>query len=393
MNRDDLDCELSRLQQASQRIAANLVELEIDSGRQLLDASPLTGVSADRWATARSALTDLWAWRSLLDDLLERAERLRTKRRWGEMRSLLTGPSIELTRAPVPIAERDLLGTAEVTTRCAPEELIARMSSAFDETKTAVAEFAAAWDALTPRITSAQTALGQARALAAQLGESERSDLVEATTRVHSLAAAVSADPLSVRPAEVDRVLDSLQAICRELEATGALRGALDARLAEAHSRVATLTTVIQEARAAHQELTVKVAVPTAPPPPELPDDPGSELDQIERLARSGEWREARHRLEGWTSATAVLLADAQRILRANLAPLEARNQLRGLLAAYRVKAARLHAIEDPELERIYAQAHDALYTAPTDLARVAQLVRRYQEILSRGLPAPEVLR
>jgi hypothetical protein len=58
MDRDDLDRELSRLQEASQRIAANLVELEIDSGRQLLDASPLTGVSADRWATARSALAD-----------------------------------------------------------------------------------------------------------------------------------------------------------------------------------------------------------------------------------------------------------------------------------------------------------------------------------------------
>ena len=52
-----------------------------------------------------------------------------------------------------------------------------------------------------------------------------------------------------------------------------------------------------------------------------------------------------------------------------------------------------MHAIEDPELARIYAQAHDALYTAPTDLARVAQLVRRYQEILGAAPPAREAVR
>lgn len=41
-------------------------------------------------------------------------------------------------------------------------------------------------------------------------------------------------------------------------------------------------------------------------------------------------------------------------------------------------------------LERTFAQAHHALYTAPTDLAAAAQLVRRYQERLNT---AHEVLR
>jgi hypothetical protein len=394
MSRNDLDGELTRLQEASRRIAANLVELEIDSSRQLLEASTLTGASAARWAAASAALTDLWTWRALLDELLDRVEKLRTSRRHAdELRSLLTGPSIELTRAPVPLAERDLLGSAEITTRCTPTELLARMSSAFDQAKNVVAEFAEAWDTLTPRITDAHAALEQSRALAAQLGESERHDLVEAERRLQSLSTALTSDPLSVQPNQVDHLIDSLEAIRRELEACTKLRGALDARLADARARLANLTTVIQDARTAHEELAVKITVPKAPPPPELADDPGAELDQIERLARSGSWQEARQRLERWTSRTAALLEDAQRILRANLAPLEARAQLRGLLEAYRVKAARLHAIEDPELARIYAQAHDALYTAPTDLARVAQLVRRYQEILSAARPTREAVR
>jgi len=304
MKRDDLDNQLDRLRQASDHIAANLVELEIDSGRRLLEASVLTGDSATRRAAARAALTDLWAWRDVLDDLLERAERLRHRpRRADELRALLEGPSIELARSPVPLAERDLLGSPETTTRCTPSELLTLMSSAFDLATTVVAEVGTTWKVL-------------------------------------------------------------------------------DAQLADARARLASLMTVIQEARVAHEEVTVKIAVPAAPPPPELPRDPRVELDVIDRLARSGDWLGARQRLEDWTSRIAMLLDEAQRILDANRAPLEARNQLRALLEAYQVKAGRVGAIEDPELERIHAEAHEALYTAPTDLTHVAQLVRRYQEIL-----------
>jgi hypothetical protein len=36
--------------------------------------------------------------------------------------------------------------------------------------------------------------------------------------------------------------------------------------------------------------------------------------------------------------------------------------------------------IEDPELSRRYDRAHDALFTAPTDLGDAAALVRQYRE-------------
>lgn len=137
----------------------------------------------------------------------------------------------------------------------------------------------------------------------------------------------------------------------------------------------------------------VKISVPSAPGAPELPGDVIRELDEVAALARGGAWREARRRLDGWNDRTSRLLRDAERILQANRAPLEARNQLRSLLEAYQVKAGRVGAIEDPELERTCAQAHEVLYTAPTDLARAAQLVRRYQELLNAPGPAGEVPR
>jgi hypothetical protein len=267
------------------------------------------------------------------------------------------------------------------------------MSRAFDGVKTVVAEFGQAWDTLTPRLSAARGVLDQTQALAASQGESGRTDLNEAADRLTRLSAALTGDPLSVAPADADRLVDSLEAIGRDLEATGALRRDLEVRLAESRALLAQLRAAVDEGQTAHEELLVKIAVPSAPAGPEVPAGLDGELDQIAGLARSGEWRDARRRLDRWTVQARELRDDAQRILAANRAPIESRNQLRALLEAYQVKAGRLGAVEDPELARIFAQAHQALYTAPTDLALVAQLVRRYQEILSAARPAQEVIR
>lgn len=393
MKLTDCDNELDRLRTASERVAANLVELEIDSSRQLLEASTLSGESLERWSAASAALTDLWEWRGLLENVLERAQELRrTSRRADDLHELLTGPSIELAYSRVPLAERDLLGRSEVAVRCTADELLARMSGAFDEVKTVVTRFGAAWETLTPRLTDARTGLDRARALAASVGESGGPELEAAARQTQAIGERLSTDPLSVSPGDLDRLIESLQAIQRDLEATAALRRELDARLADARARLTRLRDVLEGWRIAHQELVVKIAAPSAPspPPPPTEEDMAGELDQVASLAGSGAWREARRRLDAWTERIGAALDDGERAVRANCAPVEARNQLRALLEAYQVKAGRLGAIEDPEVERTFAQAHHALYTAPTDLAAAAQLVRRYQERLNT---AHEVLR
>jgi hypothetical protein len=383
MSRENPTLELTRLRDASDRVAANLVELEIDSSRQLLEVSTLIGRSADRWSRASAALTDLWRWQGQLKQLLGRAEKLRGPWRSNELRSLLEGESIELTRSEVPLGERDLLASSEITIRCTAAGLLERMSQAFDEAKTVVAEFENAWAALTPRMTAAQAALDEAQPIAAGLGEAHRRDLDEAARAAERLATSASTDPLSTAPEELDRLIDSLHEIRRDLDATAALRREFDARLAGAHSLLANLETTAREGRAAHEEALVKISVPTAAGPSAPQDHLGAELAQVASLARSGAWRDARHKLDAWTSRTEALLGEARQAVRANRAPIEARNQFRALLEAYQVKAQRLGVVEDPELARIFTRAHEALYTAPTDLALVAQLVRRYQELIS----------
>jgi hypothetical protein len=77
----------------------------------------------------------------------------------------------------------------------------------------------------------------------------------------------------------------------------------------------------------------------------------------------------------------------------ANRAPVEARDQFRALLEAYQVKAKRLGRLEDPDMAELWASAHQALYTAPTDLAVAARLVRSYQEALTGLRPSSETMR
>ena len=56
-----------------ERIGQNLVELDADVTRQMLDASSsLAGQTADRWHDAQGRLSSLWQGQLALADVLER---------------------------------------------------------------------------------------------------------------------------------------------------------------------------------------------------------------------------------------------------------------------------------------------------------------------------------
>jgi hypothetical protein len=383
------DQRLQQLRGSTERISANLIELELDSSRQLLEATPLEGESAARWQRANSALTELWRCHGLLEDLLKRAEKQTGS---GELRALLEGPSIELASADVPLAERTLLGTAQATERCSPEELIRRMSTAFDEVKTVVSRFGQAWEALIPRLESTGRLLEETRRLAGELGDSRHGELDEAAKTLAALRSQVTTDPISVRCTDLDRLTAALSAIQSELQATAGLKRGFETRILEARELLERLKAAVHEAHAAHEELLVKISSPTAPPAPEPRDGLEHHLAEIATLGQRNEWRDARSELERWTSDTTALLDEARRAIDANRAPIEARNQFRALLEAYQVKAGRLGLVEDPRLAEIFERAHRTLYTAPTDLALAAQLVRSYQQALGGSQPIREAM-
>ena len=73
----DPDRELERLRGAAERIGANLLELDQDPSRALLDAASLQGESAARWDGARLVLAGLFLSYAALTAVLDRAATVR----------------------------------------------------------------------------------------------------------------------------------------------------------------------------------------------------------------------------------------------------------------------------------------------------------------------------
>ena len=107
----------------------------------------------------------------------------------------------------------------------------------------------------------------------------------------------------------------------------------------------------------------------------------GARLAAVE--ADAGRWDDARARLDEW-STTLQRRADAAGASTiACRAPMIERDQLRGLLDAYRAKAHGLGLDEDDDVTDAYEHAQAALYVAPADLASARRLVERYQSLLT----------
>src|SRR5262245_63006278 len=99
MRLDEIDVTLERLRPASDVIGANLLELERDPNRKLLETATLTGVTKSRWEEATRSLANIWECFTRLQDLLTRATGVRGPRarissdRVIELNQLLAGPS------------------------------------------------------------------------------------------------------------------------------------------------------------------------------------------------------------------------------------------------------------------------------------------------------------
>ena len=391
MRHSSPSARLEELHLLAERVSANLVDLELDPDRQLVDASALTGLSAERWAAAGAAVTELWRRRGLLQALLERADQLSAPRRADELRALLEGPSIELADGDVPIAQRQLLGAVRSEERCTPARLLSEMSAAFNEVKAAITAIAGAWERLLPQLEAVRVLLAETVGLAAELGERRPPELERATRTLQRLGDTITADPLAADPAEIEALRNAIQSLRDELAATIALKHSFEGRMLAARQLIGRLQTAGAESREAREEVLLKIAAPVAPAPAAGNDERlEAELTAIAQQATGGDWRGARQALDALTAHTQSLVEEAQRSRDASRAPIEARNQFRGLLEAYRIKAVRLGRAEDPRLTRIFAQAERVLYTAPTDLAVAAQLVRGCQQALSEPMPTGE---
>jgi hypothetical protein len=375
MTIDEVDLRLRSLTDDVEESAERLLALELDQTRQLLEKSTLAGAAAAAWASTSSALMQAWEAQAALEDHLHRVRELRGNRsrvgrdRLREVEELVDG--------------RVLVAPGSAGARCSAAELLSSSAAAVEEARRFVASVAQIWDAVVPRLTTANATLRACTELFDELGATQGGDVAATRSELARLTATVAEDPLAATPESVDALEAAVAAIRARVEGLRNFRADSETRLAGAADLLAAARRADTDARAAHAAALEKIARPDVPVPVPLPADLAAELDDAVRLARSGAWQEAEAAVERWHARATGVHDAARQVEAANLAPIALRDELRRRLDAYRSKASSLRLLEDPELAAVHARAQCVLYTAPTDLREAADLVRRYQVGLS----------
>ena len=382
MTLDELDRTVRQLRGPLEQIRDELVDIELDPSRALLDASELEGHTATRWAAASATLSQLWEWHRVLADLLERVAKLRATRtrlrpqQIAALSELVERPSITCVNHDGSARPQEIAVT--------PAALVERMSAELVEAKAVLAQIDAAWGTVGPRLRAIGEVITATRELCGQLGEPEPDDLEPARQRLTALRRTLAKDPLSVRPEDVDALEASAAAPRADLEAIAEFRDRIEERLAGARELLGELRRSVRDADVASAEAAVKIADSQVPAPLSLVESE-AQLEQVGELAEAGAWGEAWRALADWTTGAHVLLEESRRTAADSRALIAARKELRDRLVAYEAKARGLGLIEDPEVLRHFEGAHEVLYTAPTDLAAAKALVRRYGQALLGG--------
>ncbi|HLN16224.1 MAG TPA: hypothetical protein VK277_05650 [Acidimicrobiales bacterium] len=384
---ETIDRRIADLRATHERIAQNLVELDDDVTRQMLEASSsLAGTTAEQWARAQQAISALWQGQLALADVLERVADARgtksspTRASLGRLHELLDGPSVPVAR---PGAQRALTEAEAPTDLLTVEAVIAGMSADYDAVMALVNEVAAVWTVIVPRLAALEAAIGDLESAADSSAvrrpnelASARRAVVDAEDLAHRDPLALSDDALSSISAMVDRAAASIRDS----------RAARHELLAELASVTATLDDdrrALDAARSARTETAAKVLTPEAERA-EL-DEAAAGLADLERcvadVRRLAETSpaEARRQLPALAQRSADLGERIGQLARAGGSGTATRDELRGRLEAYRAKAKALGRSEDRQLDRLYVEARDVLYSAPCDLDRAHALVVEYQ--------------
>ena len=383
-------------------VQANLLELDGSFAKQVLEGAALTGQTRDRWAAASATLATLWenylAYSAVVDRIaaLGTGNKRPARKDLPELNELLTGGCVRLAGAPVPLARRDLAAAARPPVALAAA--VGAMRRAFSEVTEVTAAVEAVWAAVAGPLDAVTSELARVRPLVDGLGADIQAEFRDAEHALAAQRAAANADPLALwRPAPdgaagsgADGRVDTAAAErLRERAAALTPRIAeLDRLRQQARQRIDGLAAATAAARAARQDAVTarhdtEVRISALPPlPPDIPEPP---LASLGALAADRQWSRLATELDRCEAELAAATAQTAGVRETAAAALDKRDELRGLLRAYKAKAARLGAAEDPDLAAQFDKAYGLLWTAPCDLTAAQAAVAAYQRAILEG--------
>jgi hypothetical protein len=369
-------------------IQANLLELDGGFTRRLLDGATLTGQTRERWDAVSVTLAGLWETYLAYSAVVDRVAELGTgahrpaKKDLPELDSLLTGASVRMPSAAVPLARRNLsdTGVHPVTL----QDAVAVMRRSFSEVAEVTSAVETVWAQVGERLDATAAELAAALPRAAGLGEELEAALHDAQASLQATRGAVNADPLRLwnggraDTAAADLLREQVAGLTDRIAELDRVRSQARRRIDALHAAVAAARSARADAVAAWTRAAQRIAA-LPPLPPEIAEPP---VDGLAALAAAGRWLALATELDRRESALAAAVKQTEDCERSAATGLANRDELRGLLGAYKAKAARLGAAEDADLVTSYDQARDLLWTAPCDLVAAAAAVAGYQRAI-----------
>jgi hypothetical protein len=370
-------------------IQANLLELDSSFGKQLLAGAELTGETRRRWDATAATLATLWqvyeAYSAVVDQAAEAAARHLGPRELAALSALLTGRSVQLASGPAPLAARDLAdsGREDLTLATA----VARMRGAFSAVTEVVAAAEHVWTEVAGRLDTAGAELARVTPLAATLGdEALAGNLASAQDKLARMRDTLNSDPLAwwqggaVDTSGADRLAERVAAAVARADELIRLRDEARQRVDEVQMAATAVRAARDDAVAAWQRAAEKIAAAALPPPPAEAADLSARLAGLGPLMDGGRWPRLASELDLLDRELAAAAARFKEAERAAVSALARRDELRGLLGAYKAKAARLGAVEDTALAERYDRARELLWSAPCDLTAAEAAVAGYQQ-------------
>ena len=369
-------------------IQTNLLELDGGFTRRLLDGATLTGQTRERWDTVSATLAGLWETYLAYSAVVDRVAELGTgahrpaKKDLPELDSLLTGASVRMPSAAVPLARRNLsdTGVHPVTL----QDAVAVMRRSFSEVAEVTSAVETVWAQVGERLAATAAELAAALPRAAGLGEELEAALHDAQASLQATRGAVNADPLRLwnggraDTAAADLLREQVAGLTDRIAELDRVRSQARRRIDALHAAVAAARSARADAVAAWTRAAQRIAA-LPPLPPDIAEPP---VDGLAALAAAGRWLALATELDRRESALAAAVKQTEDCERSAATGLANRDELRGLLGAYKAKAARLGAAEDADLVTSYDQARDLLWTAPCDLVAAAAAVAGYQRAI-----------
>jgi hypothetical protein len=406
MTLDEIDTLLADWQAKLSLASNNLLELDALttykrlSGDGGLNPPKLTGITQSRVQPTLDAVAELWKSLQALNDVVARAAEMRKSipRLWvsdNALRAiydLLTGPSIKLSAAATPLAQRGLLSGAEQHTTMTPSDLLDIMGRTFESAKRVILEVDAAWTRLEPDLAACDEEANTLQSMAALLGETALPELIAVRQRLGTASQAVLCDPLGVNTDLSRGIRPLLQSVRDRLVALKGQREQVRADLGRARQLLTALAEQRAQCTETLRQCRERIANPQGlrePLTQTAIDDLTRWLTTLEETLKQGRWQPAGVGAKRWLQTAESYLAAEKQSCAANGAPLETCAELRGRLGSLRAKAqayaARGIALP-PEVTALAAQAEQLLGCKPAPVDQAMGLVTEYEKRLALAL-------